>query len=78
MICRECGKMVLPEQGHIIDGEFYCNDCIVKCIECGEYILKDEAIEIHNGDYVCESCRDDYYYTCEDCGEIYHQNNLFK
>lgn len=76
MICRDCGKMVLPKEGHIIDGEFYCEDCTVKCIECGEYILKDDAIEIYNGDYICESCRDDYYYTCEDCGEIHHQDDM--
>lgn len=76
MICRDCGKMVLPKEGHIIDGEFYCNDCIVKCIECGEYILKDDAIKTHDGEFICESCKEDNYYTCEDCGELYHQNDL--
>lgn len=71
MICRDCGKMVLPEQGHIIDGEFYCDDCTVKCSDCGEYILKDDAIETHDGDVICEDCKDNDYFTCEDCGEIY-------
>lgn len=71
MICKDCGKMVLPKDGHIIDGEFYCNDCTVQCSDCGEYILKDDAIKTHDGDLICESCNDNDYFTCEDCGEIY-------
>lgn len=76
MICRECGKMVLPQEGHIIDGEFYCNDCTVKCEECGDYILKEDAVEIHSGDFICESCLDDNYYSCDDCGEIHHRDDM--
>lgn len=71
MICKDCGKMVLPKDGHIIDGEFYCNDCTVQCSDCGEYILKDDAIKTHDGDLICEDCKDNDYFTCEDCGEIY-------
>lgn len=77
MICKECGKMVLPENGHIIDGEFYCDECTVVCDECGDYILKDNAIETHEGKLICESCKDDCYFTCEDCGEIYHCDDSY-
>ena len=76
MICKNCGQMVLPKDGHIIEDEFYCDDCTVKCIECGEYILKDEAIEINNGDYICEFCKEDNYYSCDHCGEIFHRDDL--
>lgn len=71
MICKDCGKMVLPKEGHIIDGEFYCDDCTVKCSDCGEYILKDDAIKTHDCDLICEDCKDNDYFTCEDCGEVY-------
>lgn len=76
MICNECGRMVLPEEGHIIDGEFYCDDCTVQCTDCGEYILKDDAIETHDGDLICETCRDNDYYVCDDCGEIFSSDDL--
>ena len=76
MICKECGKMVLPKDGHIIDSEFYCNDCTVQCADCGDYILKDDAIETNDGDFICEYCRDNDYYTCEHCGEVFHSDDM--
>lgn len=75
MICRNCGKMILPNAGHIIDGKFYCNECVVECANCGDYILKDDAIETHDGDLICENCKENDYYTCEDCGGVYHLDN---
>lgn len=75
MICRNCGAMVLPKEGHIIDNEFYCNECIVECADCGDFILKDEAIKTHDDDFICEYCYDSDYFTCEDCGEIYHSED---
>lgn len=68
--------MVLPEFGHIIDEEFYCDECTVKCSDCGEYILKEDAIETGYGNLICEYCRDEDYYACEDCGEIYRRNDM--
>lgn len=76
MICRECEKMVLPKEGHIIDGEFYCNDCTVECEDCGDILLKYEAIQIANGNFICESCLDDNYYSCDDCGEIHDRDEM--
>lgn len=71
MICRNCGKMVLPDDGHIIDSAFYCEECSVECIECGEYILKEAATETYDGNFICEDCYYDNYFTCEDCGKVY-------
>ena len=71
MICKNCGKMVLPKEGHIIDGEFYCSECVIECANCGDYILKDEAIETHDGDFICEYCCENNYFTCQDCREVY-------
>lgn len=61
MICRNCGKMVLPDDGHIIDSAFYCEECSVECIECGEYILKEAATETYDGNFICEDCYYDNY-----------------
>lgn len=71
MICRTCGKMVLPEDGHIIDSTFYCDNCLVKCNECGEYILKEAAKETYDGAFICEDCYEGNYFKCKDCGKVY-------
>lgn len=77
MICRNCGKMVLPKEGHIIDSTFYCNECSVECSECGEYILKEVAKETYDGDFICEDCYEDNYYTCENCGKVCHLEDCY-
>jgi len=76
MICKECGKMVLPSDGHIIDGSFYCNDCTVTCEECGEVFLTEDTYETEDGKFVCENCKNECCYVCDDCGKIYYQDNL--
>lgn len=40
------------------------------CDRCGEeFEDEDDLTPTANGDYVCESCRDDYYVSCSECGE---------
>ncbi|MBQ8636310.1 amidoligase family protein [bacterium] len=75
MICRECGRMVLPAFGCIIDNEFYCDDCTIKCSDCGETILKSDALEV-NGNYICHTCEEENYYHCDDCGTIHSQDEI--
>jgi hypothetical protein len=50
-----------------------CEAEAIRCYECGE-ALKDPytMYEIGNGDYVCEDCRDEYYYCCDNCYELVH------
>ena len=43
----------------------------VKCRECGEMILREEAIEYGN-EYLCQKCFDDEYVRCYDCNKIIH------
>lgn len=44
--CEECGK---EYSGN------YCEDCYDACIECGEYVPKEEII-----DGRCECCHENY------------------
>lgn len=39
----------------------------VKCRECKDLILREEAIE-YNNEYLCQSCFDEEYTVCNDCG----------
>ena len=41
----------------------------VKCRECGNFILREEAIEF-DGSYYCEDCFYEEYTHCSDCGCI--------
>jgi len=41
----------------------------VKCRECGEMILREEAIE-YEKEFICQDCFDEEYTVCGDCGCI--------
>ena len=41
----------------------------VKCRHCEELISREEAIQ-YKDEYLCESCFDEYYAVCSDCGTI--------
>ena len=39
------------------------------CYECGEELQENDPMyQVEGGEYICESCRDDYYVSCDDCG----------
>ena len=50
-----------------------CETEAIPCYECGEELKDhDTMYETWNGDYVCEDCRDEYYYCCDSCYELVH------
>lgn len=53
------------EEENEMDTERYCADCGEKIAEGGEFY------ETADGRIICESCYEDSYFTCEDCGDIY-------
>lgn len=72
--CAACGEYVDEDDAIYIDGEPYCRDCVFYCDDCGEYYV-GEGTYVHDSRCyelcVCESCRDEYYECCAECGE-YH------
>ena len=50
---------------------------IITCECCGE-IIEDEsmAYTTHDGDWVCEVCKERYYSGCEECGELFNVDDL--
>lgn len=79
LYCEICGCV---EENLIeieIDGEtkLVCRDCLsdcgyVQCDECGEWMSADDLLETADGTHICQNCYDNYYFTCDDCGKIYH------
>lgn len=41
----------------------------VKCRECEEMILREEAIK-YGKEFICQDCFDEEYTVCNDCGSI--------
>jgi hypothetical protein len=41
----------------------------VECYDCGELILRDDAVYIGCGDYVCQDCYEREWFHCDRCGE---------
>jgi len=44
------------------------------CEDCEDYMLQDDAYSCH-GRMICQSCYDDSYFTCHDCGDIEHTDD---
>ena len=81
--CPICGCIL--EDGHTAMGTLdnapamFCDDCAgnyVTCEDCGSIIQEDDAITTHAGDYICQNCYDDEYFTCECCDEVHHLDDL--
>lgn len=84
-ICENCGSAVDTLVEVTVNGEtmMVCEDCaeamgFVQCSECGEWISEDESYTTYDGDVICESCYDDGFFTCPDCGEIYRTEDAVR
>ena len=66
--CADCGEEIELDAAHEVDGSAYCDDCVVQCEDCGDYVLNGDAKTNDSGDNYCESCYDDNYVKCEACG----------
>ena len=82
-VCSECGCTDEELFELYIDGEFrrVCADCakdlgFVQCDDCGNWVPEDEALTTADGDTICESCYESDYFTCENCGEIHHVDDM--
>ena len=79
--CEICGERIYGDDvcwGGSYGDNCYCSDCCTYCEECGSYYPNDDVLEI-DGRYVCDHCisNSDNYYTCEDCGEAHHVDNMY-
>ena len=83
-VCNECCEVVLPSDGEYVDGRFYCNDCVDRKIDDGEFFRCDECGELTSGFrtyvesediFVCETCLDDFA-RCDCCDEWIRRDGL--
>lgn len=78
--CTECGELIHKDYAIRYDYEWYCGECaedtLDRCDDCGEYIGAYDGYWTHDGRHICDCCRDDNYYFCRDCDELYHTDEI--
>ena len=65
--CEDCGELIYTG-GY--DGAWYCPNCSVGCDHCD-----CKPTHSFDGNDVCLECLQDYYCTCDNCGELVHEDN---
>ena len=48
----------------------------IVCSCCGEIIGEDEEYQVYDGEIYCESCFEDNFTTCDDCGEVFPREEV--
>jgi hypothetical protein len=71
--CQRCDDTYSREEEVPTDNGCYCLGCaehmgIRECCDCRS--CSENTVETE-GDYVCESCLDAYYSSCDGCGEFF-------
>ena len=72
--CASCGDYIDNDEGHFIDGHWYCSSCSSYCCyhERRESISEYDMYYIDNYGHVCEDAlRSGYFVYCEECGSYY-------
>ncbi len=75
-VCVECGRHYRREDMHLLDGDYYCDDCCFFCEYHGECEIGDYYMYIDDYGYVCE----DGFNILLDDGKIHedaYTNNYF-
>ena len=77
--CAKCGDRINEDDVRWVDGEPYCEDCVYYCDDCDAWVL--ETTEVHTNNwrgwhYVCNSCRDEDYEECNDCGQWHYRGDM--
>ena len=78
--CADCGALTITERYRNDGGEDICYSCsqqYIMCSQCGDIINIDNALAISNGDLICRNCYNEDFFTCEECGEIYHNDESY-
>ncbi len=51
---------------------------IVWCESCEDPTNGDDAVAVNGGsEFVCNSCHDEYYRSCDDCGDVVHYESTY-
>jgi hypothetical protein len=71
--CVICGE----DRGHGKHHRLVCYNCdnLVACADCETDIDLSDGYELPNGEIICVDCYENNYFTCDNCGYIYHSDH---
>lgn len=70
--CADCGEWIDEDDVAWVGDDPYCRDCAEWCEHCEEWVRPGCTEYIPStGENVCSHCREEYFITCEGCGEIH-------
>jgi hypothetical protein len=78
--CDHCYELVPVDDMVAVDNNdgYVCESCADNCYTCDHCgnLFSDHNIAVNTiGATLCEYCYNEYYFTCEECGEVYHQED---
>lgn len=80
-ICPGCGREIRIDVDDCIeiDGEYYCDDCVICCDHCENYHPRSDMRYVDStNQYVCNGCVEEDFVTCSHCGELVLETDAFQ
>lgn len=79
--CERCEETVRHSSLSEVGDQQWCRDCrqfhSFRCCECGGRFRDDDGVSCNAG-YICQSCYEEDYFTCEGCGEVRHNDVYYE
>ena len=85
--CEDCGKVVYRDEVTEVHGhygaDYVCDKCleesddIRECECCELYYRESEGVTDNENTFYCEDCYNRYYYTCSQCGNFVHHEDVY-
>lgn len=77
--CVSCDEKITDQKFHIVDGDYYCEECFndnfFECEHCGKIASNDEQYCLEN-DLLCHYCYSRNARRCMCCNEEYYRSNM--
>ena len=75
--CMVCGNRVYD--GEVDSDRLECANCYEEyvCSECGEHLTEEDVYE-YNGSYYCESCYNELFSECTNCGCVEPKDDMLE
>lgn len=68
--CCDCGGDVEVSDAYTVDGDYFCNDCVIVCERCEEVVRNSDATRAGDCYYCSDNCASEAgWIYCDDCEE---------
>ncbi|MDY5230538.1 MAG: hypothetical protein SPH44_05375 [Eubacteriales bacterium] len=80
--CTYCGYVYETDSMYLVDGKYYCSDCVGICDNCGSAELYDDLTVVNydrdDTRYICSHClNSSAFFQCSDCNQYYTNHRYY-